>query len=123
MQRRPRTGIPWLRRRKVPYGTVYLMQARATPRLFKVGFTKRRTKDRRTELNRVASDDLAIVYTVSLPWARACETLIFRRLRRCLSHGLCLRVDFGFFGFLFVSHHQNSSPPSRAASASAFTRP
>ena len=23
----------------------------------------------------------------------------------------------------FVSHHQNSSPPSRAASASAFTRP
>jgi len=23
----------------------------------------------------------------------------------------------------FVSHHQNSNPPSRAASASAFTRP
>lgn len=81
MRPRPRTGIPWLWRRKVPYGTVYLMQARATPRLFKVGFTKRRTKDRRTELNRVASDDLAIVYTVSLPWARACETLILRRLR------------------------------------------
>jgi hypothetical protein len=46
---------------------------------------------------------------------------------------LACRLDFrlrligGSFGhlrsFVFVSHHQNSNPPSRAASASAFTRP
>ncbi|WP_373634747.1 GIY-YIG nuclease family protein [Yoonia sp. SS1-5] len=81
MRHRPRTSIPWFRRRRIPFGTVYLMQARDTPRLFKVGFTKRRTKDRRGELNRVARDDMAIVYTVSLPWARSCETLVLGRLR------------------------------------------
>ena len=57
------------------------MQSRSEPRLFKVGYTKRRTKDRRSELNRVAGDDMAIVATVQLPWARACETLLLRRLR------------------------------------------
>ena len=73
--------IPPFRFNRAPYGTVYLMQSRSQPRLFKVGYTTRRTKDRRSELNRVAGDDMAIVATVQLPWARACETLLLRRLR------------------------------------------
>lgn len=81
-RRRPRRTIPWLRFSRVPWGTVYLLQSRNEPRLFKVGFTKRRTKDRRAELNRVAGDDMKIVSTVSLPWARNCEALVLRRLRR-----------------------------------------
>lgn len=73
--------IPFLRFNRAPSGTVYLMQSRGNPRLFKVGFTKRKTKERRFELNRVAGDDMAIVATVQLPWARACEALLLRRLR------------------------------------------
>ncbi|MEP2628230.1 MAG: GIY-YIG nuclease family protein [Hyphomicrobiales bacterium] len=74
--------IPWLRFSRVPRGTVYLMQSRKEPDLFKVGFTKRLTKDRRAELNRVAQDDMKIVSTVSMPWARKCEALVLERLRR-----------------------------------------
>ncbi|MEM8777067.1 MAG: GIY-YIG nuclease family protein [Pseudomonadota bacterium] len=79
---RSRPLIPWFRNRRAPRGTVYLLSSRQQPRLFKVGFTKRLVKERRAELNRVAGDNMAVVYTVSLPWARACETLILRRLRR-----------------------------------------
>jgi len=61
MKRRS-SSIHWLRFGSVPWGTVYLMQARNQPDLFKVGFTKRRTIERRSELNRVASDDLKIVW-------------------------------------------------------------
>ena len=74
--------IPWLRWRGTGWGTVYLMQSRKRPGLFKVGFTRRRTKDRRTELNRVGRDDMKIVYTVSMPLARQCERVMLRRLRR-----------------------------------------
>ena len=76
--------IPWLRRRGTGWGTVYLMQSRKRPGLFKVGFTQRRTKDRRTELNRVDRDDVRIVFTVSMPLARQCERIMLRRLRRGL---------------------------------------
>lgn len=74
--------IPWLRFRNPPDGTVYLLRSFSEPRLFKVGFTSRRTKDRRGELNRVAGDDMRIVYTVSLPHALAVETLTLRSIRR-----------------------------------------
>ena len=74
--------VPWFRFSRAPWGTVYLMQSRRTPDLFKVGFTRRLTKDRRAELNRVAGDDLRIVATVSMPWAIRCEALVLRRLRR-----------------------------------------
>ena len=73
---------PWLRRRGTGWGTVYLMRSRKRPDLFKVGFTRRRTKDRRTELNRVGRDDMRIVFTVSMPLARQCERAMLRRLRR-----------------------------------------
>jgi len=74
--------IPWFRFSRVPRGTVYLMQSRNEPDLFKVGFTKRKTIERRAELNRVAGDNMKIVFTVSMPWARKSEALALRRLRR-----------------------------------------
>lgn len=76
--------IPWLRFSRCPRGTVYLMQSRNQPDLFKVGFTKRKTKERRSELNRVAGDDMKIISTVSMPWARKCEALTLKRLKRNL---------------------------------------
>ena len=74
--------IPFLRFHRAPFGTVYLMQSRGEPDLFKVGFTTRKTITRRAELNRVAGDDMRIVSTVSMPWARECESVTLRRLRR-----------------------------------------
>lgn len=74
--------IPWFRFSRAPWGTVYLMQSRNQPRLFKVGYTKRKTKDRRAELNRVAGDDMKIIATIQTPWATKCESLLLRRLRR-----------------------------------------
>lgn len=74
--------VPFLRFNRCPRGTVYLMQSRIKPQLFKVGFTARKTIERRAELNRVAGDDMVIIATVSMPWARQCEALILRRLRR-----------------------------------------
>ncbi|WP_170565647.1 GIY-YIG nuclease family protein [Ruegeria atlantica] len=72
---------PWLRWHRPGWGTVYLMRSGKRPGLFKVGFTKRRTKDRRTELNRVGRDDMRIVFTVAMPLARQCERAMLRRLR------------------------------------------
>ena len=74
-------GVPWLRWRGTGRGTVYLMHARRRPGLFKVGFTTRRTKDRRAELNRVGQDDMRIVCTVTMPLARSCERVLLHRLR------------------------------------------
>lgn len=79
--RRPASGIPFCARHRAPWGTVYLVQSRDDPTLFKVGFTTRRTIVRRAELNRVSGDDMAIVATVSMPWARAVETRVLRQLR------------------------------------------
>lgn len=74
--------IPWFRFSRVPWGTVYLLQSRKDASLFKVGFTKRKVIERRAELNRVAGDDMKVVTTITMPWARKCETLVLRRLRR-----------------------------------------
>lgn len=74
--------LPWFRFRRVPWGTVYLLQSRKDASLFKVGFTKRKVIERREELNRVADDDMKVVTTITMPWARKCETLLLRRLRR-----------------------------------------
>ena len=73
--------VPWFRRRGTGWGTVYLMRSRKRPGLFKVGFTTRRTKDRRAELNRVGRDDMKIVLTATMPLARSCERVLLRRLR------------------------------------------
>jgi len=77
----PLDMVRWFRFSRVPYGTVYLMQSARDRRLFKVGFTKRKTIERRAELDRVAGDNMKIVATVSMPWGRACETDVLRRLR------------------------------------------
>lgn len=76
--------IPYFRFSRSPWGTVYLMQSRKDQTLFKVGFTGRKTIARRAELNRVAGDDMKIVMAVTMPWARKCESLMLRRLRRNL---------------------------------------
>lgn len=73
--------IRWFRSRSAPYGTVYLVQSRDDRTLFKVGFTSRKTVDRRAELNRVAGDDMMIVSTVSMPWALVCESRVLSKLR------------------------------------------
>lgn len=77
-----RRGIPWFRFGRVGRGTVYLMQSRDMPDLYKVGFTKRKTTTRRAEINRVSGDDMRIVATVAMPLALKCEALVLRRLRR-----------------------------------------
>jgi len=79
--KRPRSSIPWFRFGSVPWGTVYLMQARNRPDLFKVGFTKRKTITRRAEINRIANDDMKIVQTITMPWAYVCEQSVLRRFR------------------------------------------
>lgn len=58
------------------------MQCRRDPSLFKVGYTARKTVNRRAEINRVAGDDMRIVQTVTMPWAYSCEGLVLCRIRR-----------------------------------------
>ena len=58
--------------------------------------------------------------------ATATATIALLAALRGSGNGLdfdCRGRDFGSGVFGFVSHHQNSNPPSRAASASALTRP
>lgn len=74
--------IPWWRFSRAPRGTVYLVQSELKHALYKVGFTTRRTIDRRAELNRHAAQPMRIVATVSMPWARQCEASVLRGLRR-----------------------------------------
>jgi hypothetical protein len=50
--------------------------------LFKVGFTTRKTIDRRAELNRTAQRHMWIMASVSMPYARACETRLLRKLAK-----------------------------------------
>lgn len=77
----PSTRIPSFRFWTAPMGTAYLVQSRGEPWLFKVGLTTCKTTERRSELNRVAGDDMRIVQTVQLPWAAHCEATLLRRLR------------------------------------------
>ena len=79
--RRRRKSIAWFRGRPA-WGTVYLMQSLNEPDLFKVGFTKRRTKDRRSELQGKVGGRLKVFYTLSMPNAYFTEQLVLRRLRR-----------------------------------------
>lgn len=63
--------VPWFKTRG--WGTVYLVQSRSEPELFKVGFTKRKTNTRRNELKRLVDGGLRIVFTVSMPHAYVTE--------------------------------------------------
>lgn len=82
MNRRRLASVRWFRRGT--YGTVYLLHSLNEPALFKVGYTTRKTKDRRAELTRVRGDDLKIVFTISMPHAYVVEQLVLQRLRRRL---------------------------------------
>ena len=75
----PRKSIPWLR--TSGWGTIYLLQSREDPRLFKVGYTRRRTKDRRAELRAKVYGELDIVYGLSMPHAYQAEQRVLRGLR------------------------------------------
>jgi hypothetical protein len=81
-RRRSRT-VPWFRAHPV-WGTVYLMQSLETPRLIKIGYTQRRTKDRRAELIGSVQGDLKIMFKISMPNAYATEQLILRGMRQRL---------------------------------------
>lgn len=73
-------SIPWFRKR-LARGTVYLMQSDAQPDLFKVGFTSRKTKTRRSELAGKVDGKLVIRYSINMPHAWFVEQLVLRRLR------------------------------------------
>ncbi len=69
----------WQRKNHIPcfrtrgWGTVYLLQSRSEPDLFKVGFTQRKTNTRRNELKGLVDGGLRIVFTVSMPHAYVTE--------------------------------------------------
>ena len=79
--RRRKSNVPWFRRRPT-WGTVYLMQSVKHPRLIKVGYTRRRTKDRRSELSSMVDGELKIMFTISMPNAHVTEQLVLRGLRQ-----------------------------------------
>jgi len=74
------TRIGWFDFRAAP-GTVYLMQPDNDPRLFKLGFTSRRTLERRRELQRAGDGTLRIVCSVTMPHAYVLEQRLLRRMR------------------------------------------
>ena len=79
----------------------------------------------------IAAASTAITAASATSAARLTRTALLAGIARILrlglrSHGLLGGRGLhrrGFLVVVFVSHHQNSSPPSRAASASALTRP
>jgi len=75
------TKIGWFNF-KAPTGTVYLMQPDNEPRLFKLGYTSRRTLERRRELQRPGDGRLRIVCSVTMPHAYVLEQRLLRRMRR-----------------------------------------
>jgi len=75
------TRIGWFHF-KATTGTVYLMQPDNDPGLFKLGYTSRRTLERRRELQRPGDGKLRIVCSVTMPHAYALEQRLLRRMRR-----------------------------------------
>lgn len=73
--------IRWFRR-NVAWGTVYLTCDETYPRRVKLGFTQRKTVERRQELARSVSGRLAIVQTVRMPHAFALEARCHRAMKR-----------------------------------------
>lgn len=84
-----RRRVRWFRRRKIflgrgtGWGTVYVFRDRSS-RLVKVGTTCRKSVTRKREVSRDMLDgaDLVQVYAVDMPFARAVETEVHRKLRR-----------------------------------------
>lgn len=65
--------VRWFRR-AVPWGTVYLNCDERHPQRFKIGFTQRKTTDRRKELARGLEKRLLIVQTIQMPHAYSLES-------------------------------------------------
>lgn len=80
-QSRGFTRIRWLRR-NVAWGTVYLMCDETDARRIKIGFTQRKTMDRRQELSRNVEGRMIIVQTVRMPHAFALEARCHRKVKR-----------------------------------------
>lgn len=74
------TRIRWFRRH-VSWGTVYLTCDETHPRRVKLGFTQRKTIDRRKELARSVEGRLVIVHTVQMPHAFALEYRCHKAMR------------------------------------------
>lgn len=72
--------IGWFMRRP-GWGTVYLMAPESDPTLFKIGFTRRRTVDRRRELQRPEDGKLRIVCTITMPHAYLLEQRLLAKMR------------------------------------------
>ncbi|WP_140849210.1 GIY-YIG nuclease family protein [Paracoccus sp. FO-3] len=83
MARRSRgfTRIRWFRR-NVAWGTVYLTCDEEDPRRIKIGFTQRKTVDRRKELSRSVQGRMVIVQTVKMPHAFALEARCHAKIGR-----------------------------------------
>lgn len=72
--------IGWFNWRAVP-GTVYLMQPRSRPDLFKIGYTSRPAETRRRELEKKSDRGLQIICAVTMPHAYALEQKLLGRMR------------------------------------------
>ncbi|WP_366141913.1 GIY-YIG nuclease family protein [uncultured Tateyamaria sp.] len=79
-RRQRKNHVPWFRTRG--WGTVYLLQSKTEPALFKVGFTQRKTHTRRNELKGLVDGGLRIVFTVSMPHAYVTEQRTLKGLAR-----------------------------------------
>lgn len=78
MRRQRRVG--WFNWRATR-GTVYLMQPRSRPDLFKIGYTVRPAEQRRRELEKKSDRGLEIICSVTMPHAYSLEQKLLRRMR------------------------------------------
>lgn len=73
--------VRWFRR-AVPWGTVYLTCDERYPQRFKIGFTQRKTTERRRELARGLEKRLLIVQTIQMPHAHCLESRCLKSVTR-----------------------------------------
>mgnify|MGYP002712819896 CR=1 FL=1 len=66
----------------VPWGTVYLTCDERHPQRFKIGFTQRKTTDRRKELSYGLEKRLLIVQTIQMPYAYSLESRCLKFVKR-----------------------------------------
>lgn len=66
------------------WGTVYVLQDKRWPGIYKVGFTSRRIADRKAEIVRemTADRDLRLIFAIDMMHAKQVETVAHRRLRK-----------------------------------------
>lgn len=84
MKSRGSLYVRWFRR-AVPWGTVYLNCDERHPQRFKIGFTQRKTTERRKELARGLEKRLLIVQTIRMPHAYCLESRCLARVSKLAS--------------------------------------